>query len=218
MACDEDEYLLISGLQHFTYCRRQWALIHIEHLWAENVLTVEGKLLHERAHDSSLRECRGDVVIVRGMKVFSAELGITGECDVVEFHRSSDGVPLQGLEGKYIPFPIEYKRGEPRIDHANELQLCAQTMCLEEMLCCDIQEGALYFGQTRHRERVSFTEELRCEVKNALAEMHQFYQRKHTPKVKPNKGCRSCSLNEYCLPKMMKKKSVASYLKEHLED
>lgn len=218
MAYDEDEYLLISGLQHFTYCRRQWALIHIEHLWAENVLTVEGKLLHERAHDSSLRECRGDVVIVRGMKVFSAELGITGECDVVEFHRSSDGVPLQGLEGKYIPFPIEYKRGEPRIDHANELQLCAQTMCLEEMLCCDIQEGALYFGQTRHRERVSFTEELRCEVKNALAEMHQFYQRKHTPKVKPNKGCRSCSLNEYCLPKMMKKKSVASYLKEHLED
>ena len=122
------------------------------------------------------------------------------------------------MEGKYIPFPIEYKRGEPRIDHANELQLCAQTMCLEEMLCCDIQEGALYFGQTRHRERVSFTEELRCEVKNALAEMHQFYQRKHTPKVKPNKGCRSCSLNEYCLPKMMKKKSVASYLKEHLED
>lgn len=218
MAYDEDEYLLISGLQHFTYCRRQWALIHIEHLWAENVLTVEGKLLHERAHDSSLRECRGDVVIVRGMKVFSAELGITGECDVVEFHRSSDGVPLQGLEGKYIPFPIEYKRGEPRIDHANELQLCAQTMCLEEMLCCDIQEGALYFGQTRHRERVSFTEELRCEVKNALAEMHQFYQRKHTPKVKTNKGCRSCSLNEYCLPKMMKKKSVASYLKEHLED
>lgn len=218
MAYDEDEYLLISGLQHFTYCRRQWALIHIEHLWAENVLTVEGKLLHERAHDSSLRECRGDEVIVRGMKVFSAELGITGECDVVEFHRSSDGVPLQGLEGKYIPFPIEYKRGEPRIDHANELQLCAQTMCLEEMLCCDIQEGALYFGQTRHRERVSFTEELRCEVKNALAEMHQFYQRKHTPKVKPNKGCRSCSLNEYCLPKMMKKKSVASYLKEHLED
>ena len=218
MAYDEDEYLLISGLQHFTYCRRQWALIHIEHLWAENVLTVEGKLLHERAHDSSLRECRGDEVIVRGMKVFSAELGITGECDVVEFHRSSDGVPLQGLEGKYIPFPIEYKRGEPRIDHAKELQLCAQTMCLEEMLCCDIQEGALYFGQTRHRERVSFTEELRCEVKNALAEMHQFYQRKHTPKVKPNKGCRSCSLNEYCLPKMMKKKSVASYLKEHLED
>ena len=218
MAYDEDEYLLISGLQHFAYCRRQWALIHIEHLWAENVLTVEGKLLHERAHDSSLRECRGDVVIVRGMKVFSAELGISGECDVVEFHRSSDGVTLQGLEGKYIPFPIEYKRGEPRIDHANELQLCAQTMCLEEMLCCDIQEGALYFGQTRHRERVSFTEELRCEVKNALAEMHQFYQRKHTPKVKPNKGCRSCSLNEYCLPKMMKKKSVTSYLKEHLED
>ena len=218
MAYDEDEYLLISGLQHFAYCRRQWALIHIEHLWAENVLTVEGKLLHERAHDSSLRECRGDVVIVRGMKVFSAELGISGECDVVEFHRSSDGVTLQGLEGKYIPFPIEYKRGEPRIDHANELQLCAQTMCLEEMLCCDIQEGALYFGQTRHRERVSFTEELRCEVKNALAEMHLFYQRKHTPKVKPNKGCRSCSLNEYCLPKMMKKKSVASYLKEHLED
>ena len=100
MAYDEDEYLLISGLQHFAYCRRQWALIHIEHLWAENVLTVEGKLLHERAHDSSLRECRGDVVIVRGMKVFSAELGISGECDVVEFHRSRFGRKIYSISNR----------------------------------------------------------------------------------------------------------------------
>lgn len=218
MAYDEEEYLLISGLQHFAYCRRQWALIHIENLWAENVLTAEGKLLHERAHDSSLRERRGDVVIVRGMKVFSAELGISGECDVVEFHRSSDGVPLQGLEGKYMPYPIEYKRGEPRIDHVNELQLCAQAMGLEDMLCCDIPEGALYFGETKRRETIVFDEALRQEVLNALDEMHQLYERKHTPKLKPNKGCRSCSLNEHCLPKLMKKKSVELYLKNHLED
>ena len=218
MVYKEDDFLQISGLQHFHFCRRQWALIHLEQLWAENLRTVEGELLHERAHDASLREKRGELMIVRDMRVFSANLGVSGACDVVEFKKSETGIPLSGLEGRYQPYPIEYKRGSPRTDQANHLQLCAQAMCLEEMLCCDIPEGALYYGEIRRRENVLFTEELRQAVKSALEEMHQLYERGYTPKVRPSKSCNACSLKELCLPKLMKKKSVAKYLRERLEE
>lgn len=218
MEYKEEDFLQISGLQHFQFCRRQWALIHLEQQWAENLRTVEGELLHQRAHDASQRERRGELLITRDMRVFSVTLGVSGSCDVVEFKKSETGVPLSGMEGKYQPYPIEYKRGSPRTDHANHLQLCAQAMCLEEMLCCDIPEGALYYGEIRRREKVVFTEELRQEVKAALEEMHQLYQRGYTPKVRPSKSCNACSLKELCLPKLTKKKSVAKYLRERLEE
>lgn len=218
MEYKEEEFLQISGLQHFQFCRRQWALIHVEQLWAENLRTVEGELLHERAHDASQRERRGELLVTRDMRVFSPSLGVSGSCDVVEFIRSDTGVPLCGQEGKYRPYPIEYKRGSPRTDNANHLQLCAQAMCLEEMLCCDIPEGALYYGETRRREKVDFTEGLRQEVKDKLEEMHQLYRRRYTPKVRPSKSCNACSLKEVCLPKLMKKRSVGQYLREHLEE
>ena len=218
MAFEEEDFLQLSGLQHFRFCRRQWALIHIEQLWKENLRTMEGHLLHDRAHDASQRETRGDRIITRDMRVFSATLGVSGSCDVVEFRRSPNGIPLPDYEGLYLPFPIEYKRGAPREDTANHLQLCAQAMCLEEMLCCDIPEGAVFYGQTRRREPVVFSDALRQEVKTALAEMHQFYQRQHTPKVRPSKSCNACSLKELCLPKLMRQKTVASYLAARLED
>ncbi len=218
MAYKEEDFLQISGLQHFQFCRRQWALIHLEQQWAENLRTVEGELLHQRTHDASQRERRGELLITRDMRVFSATLGLSGSCDVVEFKRCEKGVPLSGMEGKYQPYPVEYKRGSPRTDHVNHLQLCAQAMCLEEMLCCDIPEGALYYGEIRRREKVLFSEELRREVKNAAEEMRQLYQRGYTPKVRPSKSCNACSLKELCLPKLMKKKSVGNYLREHLEE
>ncbi len=213
----EEEYLQISGLQHFCFCRRQWALIHIEQLWAENLRTVEGNLLHERAHDGTAKERRGGVLITRDMRVFSAVLGISGNCDVVEFQLSTAGIPLSGKEGLWRPYPVEYKHGAPRKDHANELQLCAQAMCLEEMLCCEIPEGAIYCGETRHREKFFLTQELRQEVRDCLLEMHQLYTRQYTPKVKRTKACNACSLKELCVPLLMKKYSVDNYLKEHLE-
>ncbi len=216
MAYNEEEYLQISGLQHFAFCRRQWALIHIEQLWAENLRTVEGSMLHERAHDASQREKRGDLLITRDMRVFSPTLGISGACDVVEFRRRPDGVPLTGQSGLFVPYPVEYKRGAPRMDHANDLQLCAQAMCLEEMLCCEIPEGALYFGETHHRQNVMLTGELRDEVREKLEEMHRLYEKQYTPKVKPSKSCNACSLKELCLPRMMNRKSVKAYLHEHL--
>ena len=175
MAYKEEEYLQLSGIQHFSFCRRQWALIHIEQQWAENVRTADGRILHEKAHD----------------------------CDVVEFRRGVNGNPLQGQEGSWQPYPVEYKRGTPKVCDADRLQLCAQAMCLETMLCCDIPEGALYYGQTRHRETVTFDDALRQRVRDMQAEMHELYRRSYTPKVKPSGGCSACSLKELCLPKLI---------------
>ncbi len=215
---EEEDYLLISGIEHFIFCRRQWALIHVEQQWSENRRTVEGAILHEKAHDPAIREKRKDLLITRGMKVFSASMGVSGECDVVEFHRLESGIPLPGREGLWVPYPVEYKHGSPGITEGTPLQLCAQAMCLEEMLCCEIREGALFYGETRRREIVYFTEELRQKVKNSFQEMHQYYQRGYTPKVKPGKSCNACSLKELCVPKLLRKKSVQSYLRERLEE
>ena len=182
MVYNEDDYFLISGIQHFRFCRRQWALIHIENQWAENVRTVEGEGLHRRAHNASARERRGDLLVTRDMRVFSPRLGITGACDVVEFRRDSKGVPIRGEEGLYLPFPVEYKRGSARKDDADELQLCAQAMCLEEMLVCDIPSGALFHGETRRRQNVVFTPELRAQAESCLDQMRELWHRSRPPR------------------------------------
>lgn len=214
----EENYLLLSGLQHFVFCRRQWALIHLEDQWQENLRTVEGQLFHRRAHDESRRERRGDILLLRGLPVVSHRLGLSGQCDVVEFHCRPEGVPLHGEEGAWVPYPVEYKRGAPKDHDADELQLCAQAMCLEEMLCCQIPEGALFYGEPRRRTTVSFTPAHRRRVEEMAEEMHLLYQRGHTPKVKPGKGCSACSLRELCLPGLLKKGGVADYLRRAMED
>lgn len=213
----EEDYLQLSGLQHFAFCRRQWALIHIEDLWAENLRTTEGYLLHERAHDTSVRERRGNTITVRGVSFSSSTLGISGQCDVLEYHADPNGIPLPDTDGTWLPYPVEYKRGSPKEHDADRLQLCGQAMCLEEMLCCDIPEGALFYGETRRRETVAFTEELRRRVRDCIAEMHELHRRGYTPKVKPSKSCNACSLKELCLPRLNKARSVASYLAAAME-
>ena len=218
MSMQDDELLQLSGLQHFSFCRRQWALIHVENQWNENLRTVEGNLFHSRAHDEKQRERRDGVLILRGLPIVSHTLGLSGQCDVVEFHASPDGIPLHGEEGLWIPFPVEYKRGAPKENPADQLQLCAQALCLEEMLCCSIPEGALFYGETRRRTKVFFTEELRETVRLTAAEMHQMLRRGHMPKVKPTKSCNACSLKELCLPVLMRKKDVAEYLKAAMEE
>lgn len=218
MAYEESDYLQLSGIQHFRFCRRQWALIHVENQWAENSRTVDGAILHQRAHDSGQREHRGTLLITRNMRISSRELGVSGACDVVEFRQSREGTPLAGETGLFQPYPVECKNGSPREDTANDLQLCGQAMCLEEMLCCDIPKGALYYGEIRRRVEVSFTPELRQEVRDCLREMHELYRRGHTPKVKPTKSCNACSLKELCLPRLMKTLPVKTYLQKSLEE
>lgn len=215
MRAEADDLLMISGIQHFTFCRRQWALIHIERMWAENLLTVEGHIAHEVSHDAKKIEKRGDLLITRGMPVASRMLALTGQCDVVEFHADADGVPIYGQEGKWRPYPVEYKRGRPKEHDADILQLCAQAMCLEEMLACEIPEGSLFYGQPHRRQQVVFTPEYRQAVRDTVAEMRALYKRGHTPRVKPQKGCKSCALEPLCSPGM-NRLSVADYMSQYI--
>ncbi len=214
----EDDFLQLSGIQHFAFCRRQWALAYIELQWQENVRTVEGHLLHENAHDAAIKEKRGDLIVVRAMPVHSKELGISGECDVVEFHKAEDGIPISGREGKYTVIPVEYKRGTPKSNDADALQVAAQALCLEEMLCCDIPYGYVSYGEIRRREKIEFTERLRYKVKDLFAEMHKYYSQRYTPKVKWSKSCNACSLKEICLPVLNKKVSVKKYLDGKMQE
>lgn len=214
----EEDYLALSGIQHFRFCPRQWALIHIERAWADNLLTAQGELLHERAHDPTLDEKRGDRLISRGMPVASATLGVRGACDVVEFVSDPGGVAITGRRGKWLPTPIEYKRGDGSAIDADALQLCAQALCLEEMLCCEIARGFVFYAEIRRREEVVFSDELRQETERTIARMHELYDRGYTPKVKRRPGCRSCSLRDLCLPALGNLNSAAQYIRRAVGD
>lgn len=214
----EEDYLLLSGIQHFVFCRRQWALIHIEQEWEENVLTVEGNALHEKADDPFVREKRGDTIYVRALPVHSPTLGITGVCDMVEFKEHKDGIPLAGEKGLYIVKPIEYKRGKPKKNDADIVQLTAQAMCLEEMLAIQINEAALYYHEVRQRLPMEITEAMRVRVMRLTEEMHHYYQRRYTPKVKTGKHCTNCSLRHVCLPELDKKETVKTYMNRILSE
>lgn len=214
----EDEYLMLSGIQHFKFCRRQWALIHVEQQWAENVHTVVGELMHQKAHDPYLTEKRKDTIIVRALPVSSRTLGASGECDIVEFQKCDDGIRLHGHRGLFSVYPVEYKKGKPKESEEDKLQLTAQAMCLEEMFSTEILEGALFYGETRRREQVVFSTELREEVKQMFQEMHQYYKRRYTPKVKQSKACSSCSLKDICLPKLEKTTSAKKYIAQMLKE
>lgn len=203
---------MLSGIQHYAFCKRQWALIHIEQQWAENYLTVDGNFMHKKVHDSSNMEKRKDIIISRGMAVHSYELGISGICDVVEFHKDENGIMINGRKGKYKVIPVEYKRGKPKQMDADELQLAVQAMCLEEMFCCEIPKAYLFYGETKHRTEVDINEEMREHIKKVVEEMHELYNRKHTPKGKKTKACKSCSLSGVCLPEILKQESVGVYI------
>lgn len=218
MKYEEEDYLMISGIQHFQFCRRQWALIHIEQQWDENVHTVIGELMHKKVHDPFLTEKRKGVLITRALPVSSKEMGISGECDLVEFHKGDDGIKLHGHNGFYQVYPIEYKKGKPKQADEDILQLAAQAMCLEEMFSAKIENGAIFYGETRKRENIEFTDDLREKVKTIFQEMHQYYERRYTPKVKWSKSCNGCSLKEICLPLLGKTIPAKTYIKQMLTE
>jgi len=213
-----EDLLPLSGIQHFLFCRRQWALIHVERQWQENALTVEGKILHGRVDDPFFTEKRKGVIVARSVPVASTKLGLSGVCDVVEFTESPEGVRLPGHTGTFLAAPVEYKRGKQKQEPSDEAQLCAQALCLEEMLTVSIPTGYLYYGQTRRRVAVDLNAALREQVRKAAQEMHAYMQRGYTPKVKPFKGCRSCSLADVCLPNLQREVTLAStYIAQQIE-
>jgi CRISPR-associated exonuclease Cas4 len=208
----EDDLLPLSGLQHLMFCERQWGLIHIEQAWEENRLTAEGRVLHDRVHDAGV-ESRPDVRMARGLRLRSLRLGLVGQADVVEFHRSEHGVALPDLEGLWRPFPVEYKRGRPKRDACDEVQLCAQALCLEEMFGGEIRAGALFYGQPRRRKKVAFGGGLRARTETLARRMHELYRSGTTPPALYEPKCDSCSLIAKCLPRLLAKPpGVARYL------
>lgn len=215
---DEESYLMLSGIQHFQFCKRQWALIHIEQQWEENVRTIEGQYLHQKADQPFIREKRGNKLIVRGMPVKSDNLKITGVCDVVEFIKNDNGIEINSADGKYLAYPIEYKHGRPKKNDSDILQLTAQAMCLEEMLLCKINTGYMFYDEIKHRVEIPLTIENKNKVRLIVTEMNDYYTRKHTPKVKTGSFCDNCSLQNVCLPNLMNKRSVKNYIEGKITD
>lgn len=214
----EEDYLMLSGIQHFAFCRRQWALIHIEQQWEENYRTTAGELMHKKAHDEGAFEKRGNLLTVRGLRISSRELGLSGQCDVVEFREDAGGIDLFGYDGKWMPVPVEYKHGAPKEHQADELQLCAQAMCLEEMFQTEIMLGYLFYGENRRRTQVEFADSLRDEVRKLAKEMHDLFQRGYTPNGKISKQCKACSLENLCVPKLQKAMKVRDYIEQGMKD
>lgn len=214
----EENYLLLSGIQHFVFCRRQWALIHIEQLWCENYFTIDGQIKHRKVDNISGVELREGVRIIRSLPIVSHELKIQGKCDVVELQPDNNGYYFSKYDKKYKVFPVEYKRGKPKIDLSDTMQLLAQAMCLEEMMGLNINEGACFYFETRRRENIIFTNELRLKLKDMLDEMNNYYDRKHTPKVRKNNKCKSCSIKDQCLPELDNTLLVSKYIKKRLRE
>ena len=201
---DDFEPIMLSALNHYIYCPRRCALVHIEQAWSENVFTAEGRIMHDKA-DSNKHEARGNVRIDYSVPLRSLRLGLIGKADVIEFHRQDDGT--------WRPFPVEYKRGKPKANNCDRVQLCAQTICLEEMLDVEIKEGALFYGQPRRREDVVFDKKLRTETEDIAQKVHELIAAGITPKPEYCKKCEKCSLLELCMPKTCgKTKSASKYL------
>ncbi len=213
----DSEYLMLSGIQHYYFCKRQWCLIHVENAWADNLATKEGDLLHEKADNPFIREKRNDIIISRAMPVSSKSLRFSGILDVVEFKRSKLGIKLDGYDGFFTPCIVEYKRGKQKKDLRDIVQLVAQVICLEETLNCRINVSYLYYNQTREKIKVQITDELRTLVLNISNEMHRLYKENITVEAKSYKNCKLCSLKDICMPRLTKKKrNVRTYIEAHI--
>lgn len=221
----EDDLLPISALQHLAFCERQWALIHLEQAWAENVLTAEGRVLHDRAHEDKA-DFKAGIRTARGLRIRSLRLGLAGMMDVVEFVRTGPDCPeaktavhLKGISGLWRPIPVEYKHGRPKADSCDEIQLCAQALCLEEMLEAQIDRGAIFYGRPRRRTEVVFDTALRRETEALAFRLHELHDLGETPAPVYSRKCPNCSLIEICKPRAMSARSAAGrYIRTSCRD
>ncbi|EOC5886003.1 CRISPR-associated protein Cas4 [Vibrio vulnificus] len=190
----------ISALQHFAFCQRQCALIHLEQVWQENYLTAHGRQLHERV-DSGEPETRKGKRFERGVVVTAPQLGITGKLDLLEYHK---------LGNQFVP--VEYKRGKPKASDIDKVQLCAQALCIEEMLSVEVVNGALWYWQTRKRIEVKFDNPLRVQTKALIAQLQQLFANGKTPPPTKGKHCKACSLIEICQPDLTQNDGSSGYV------
>lgn len=216
----EDDLLPLSALQHLVFCERRAALVLLEQCWDENRATTEGTILHQKI-ETGLTEFRGSVRIVRSLLLRSLRLGLSGKTDVVELHRIGDGkssevsVAIPGVDGRWIPFPIEYKRGRLREEEGYEVQLCAQAVCLEEMLGVSVPAGAVFYGASRRRHPVTFDDALRRRTEEVARHLHELFDDRQTPPARYEKKCTRCSLFHLCMPRIAGAgRSARAYLEE----
>ena len=215
----EDEMLMLSGIQHYVFCPRQWALIHIEQQWEENKLTMEGSILHEKVDNPFYRQKNGDVITLRSVNVASRELGLYGITDAVELIPSDspeDAISHDRYKGYWKPYPVEYKRGHHKPDERDEVQLTAQVICLEEMYGINIPYGALYYNEVKRREVISISDSLRAITKQYAEAMHEIFKSGMLPEAVKAPHCKSCSIKDICLPEVANCSRVSTYLKGNL--
>ncbi|AVM51782.1 CRISPR-associated exonuclease, Cas4 family [Bacteroides zoogleoformans] len=215
----DDEMLMLSGIQHYRFCPRQWALIHIEQQWEDNRLTTEGHILHRHVDDPFYRQKCGDYICLRSVSVGSHKLGLYGVTDVVELHPADDehnSILHPNYPGRWTPYPVEYKHGKPKKNQIDEVQLTAQAICLEEAYNIRIREGALFYAETKRREKVIFTQQLRDIVKQCADEMHAIYETTNLPQADYRPCCNNCSLLNICMPMKKKVKNASFYIKRNL--
>lgn len=215
----EDDYLMLSGIQHYYFCRRQWGLIHIDQQWSENRYTAEGQQLHQKADDPYVKEKRKDLMVSRAMSVSSNKLGLSGRLDVVEFIKGDIGIKIDHKRGTWQPQIVEYKRGKPKKDDRDVIQLVAEVMCLEETLHCAIQVSYLFYHSVNKKIAIEITEELRGLVTNFAQQMHFYYTLKKVPEAEYFKNCTLCSLYDICMPRISKKpRNVENYMENAIHN
>ena len=215
----DDDMLMLSGIQHFRFCPRQWALIHIEQQWDDNRLTMEGILMHKHVDDPFYRQKCGEYIALRAVNVASHKLGLYGVTDVVELHLSDDAansIKHPKYPGLWQPYPVEYKHGKPKRNEIDEVQLAAQAMCLEEQYGISIPYGAFFYGEIRHRVEVEISNELRQIVTYCSSEMHRIFRTGQSPPATRGKHCNHCSLKDICLPQISDCTKVSYYLDKYL--
>ena len=215
----DDDMLMLSGIQHFRFCPRQWALIHIDQQWSENRLTVEGHILHKRVDDPFYRQKCGNFIALRSVNIASPNLGLYGITDVVELHPTDDvnnSIRHPKYCGLWHPYPVEYKHGRPKRNEEDEVQLAAQAMCLEELYGITIPNGAFFYAEIRQRVEIEFDDVLRNIVKECTTQMHKMFKLGQIPSATPSKHCEKCSLIDICLPQSSECTKVSNYLKKHL--
>lgn len=228
----EDNFIQLSALQHYVFCPRQCALIHVDDVWNDNVFTVRGNILHEKV-DTDTYESRGTLKTVRGLKIHSFRLGIAGRCDVVEFRKAGKGTghselgsesDPRGMDAEQRHFgmtrnpelevvPVEFKAGQPKQNISDEVQLCAQALCLEEMMKTSVTRGAFFYGRIRRRVQVEIHEQLRKQTEEIIAAVHDIVLRKYVPQASYMQKCKSCSLEDICQPKAMNERKLKMYMK-----
>ena len=219
MFYEEDDMLMLSGIQHFMFCPRQWGLIHLSQEWTDNRLTIEGQLLHEHVDNPFYRQKSGDTITLRSVHIASHTLGLYGITDAVELSladSSQNAIHHPRYEGWWNILPIEYKRGKQKPNQCDEVQLAAQVICLEEMYHIHLDYGALFYNETRRRDLIHINEDLRCLTVRCAEEMHKVYSSKVIPRAELASHCKRCSLYDLCLPLLEKKRRVTTYLKKYL--